>query len=139
MQKVKLNQENSQIKKQKDTVDQFEQSVENKVNEIQDKNNRGFLYAQQFLKLLSDKTVPENQDPRVKKGEIAFIKTLTDFASELNSFEDNRQREILSDLGSNSLIATLLKGMLMQRNRINVLEYQFHLLEEKFKKDIKNG
>ena len=108
MQKSKLSQENAIIKKKQDLPEDFDQRINDSLANMQDQNQRGYNYAQQYLRLLSDRTVPDNQDPRVKKGEAAFITTLVDFASELNSSPDNRKKDILSDLGSNSLITLLV-------------------------------
>jgi hypothetical protein len=80
----------------------------------------------QFNKSMADKTLPQNKNMFQKEVEMELLREMIKLAQEINSSVHEREGE-----GSLSWITILLKNSFVQRDRINVLEYQLSQLSAK--------
>ncbi len=94
----------------------------NKINEILEKEEEqkelAYKLVSKFQTILKDKTLDSAKDPKVRDEETDSIRDLIDFSRIINSDETKEE-----DLGTISLFITLLRSFLIQRDRINELEY----------------
>ncbi len=86
-----------------------------------------------MISLFKDKTLDENKDPERKKAESKILLDYIDFAKILNSAEDEEP-----DSGTFGTVLALMKINLIQKNRINELEYEIKTLSKKLDQVIKN-
>jgi hypothetical protein len=80
-----------------------------------------------FQKIMTDKTLPGNQNVLSSNIEMELLKDMMIFASEVN----NDPNESDEGIGSLGLIAILLKTCITQRNRINELDYSLNSLNKR--------
>ncbi len=105
-------------------------SFEKKVKEVQEQKNayqnRLSELTEQFIKVLSDKTLKNNKNPFEAEFERELLIKMMQVAIDINA--DQNEPE-----GSGSLpwISLLLKVALNQRNKLNELEYALSQLKEK--------
>jgi len=69
-----------------------------------------------YIKLLTDKTLPENRSEKERANQTAVLKLMPQLADELN------MRNVGE--GSNALLTTCLNSVLVIRDRVNHLHYQ---------------
>lgn len=79
---------------------------------------RAYQLANDFLRAMEDKTLPENKNVFQKDMEKELLRNMSNLAQEINS--DPLE---LDGVGSLSWIVLLLKTCLTQRDKINTLEY----------------
>jgi len=86
---------------------------------------------------MKNKTLAENKDPNEKEGEDKLLLQYIEFARIVNNDEGEEEC-----LGAMAIITMLLRGLLIQRDRMNELEYtvkdlkrQVKTLEEQKKKE----
>lgn len=124
---LKISNAKSTIKSEKPKQEDFR----NKVNEIlaqeEEQKKIAFALSSKFQTILRDKTLDSSKDNIVRGSEKEIIRDLIDFARIINS--DENQEE---DLGTISLFITLYRSLLIQRDRINELEF----LQTKMNKDM---
>ncbi len=80
--------------------------------------------ASDFVKILDDKTLPQNKNVFAKEIEKETIANMIQLATEINS--DQYEQEGMGSLG---WIVLLLKISLSQRDKINLLEYSLSELQ----------
>lgn len=83
--------------------------------------------AVQFRKIIEDKTLPQNKSIFAIEVEREVLSSIIKLASEINN--DPNESE---GIGSLSWIAQLFKISLLQRDRLNKIEYSLMQLEKKF-------
>lgn len=91
-------------------------------------NERATELALKFRAFLDDRTVPQNKNVFVNEFEREVIGKLTELAIDMNL--DELQEE---GMGSVGLIALIFRCLLIQRDKINVLDYTVNQLEKKVK------
>ena len=101
------------------------------------KDEVGWNFAKAFLATMKNKTLAENKDPNEKEGEDKLLLQYIEFARIVNNDEGEEEC-----LGAMAIITMLLRGLLIQRDRMNELEYtvkdlkrQVKTLEEQKKKE----
>lgn len=82
--------------------------------------------AIKFLTMIKDKTLPQNKNPLQLDIEKEVLSEMIRLGEEINS--DPNESE---SAGSLSWITILFKIILMQRDRLNLLEYNYDVLEKK--------
>lgn len=115
---LKINNNKSSVKSEKPKQEDFR----NKINEIlaqeEEQKRIAFTLSNKFQAILRDKTLDSSKDQTIRDSEKDNIRDLIDFARIINS--DENQEE---DLGTISLFITLYRSLLIQRDRINELEF----------------
>jgi hypothetical protein len=102
----------------------FRDNISKVLNEEEEQKRLAFEIANRFINALKDKTLDSNKNVTVRENEKRAIMDMIDFARLINS--DETQEE---NLGTMSIISTLLKAIFIQRNRINEAEYRVAKLE----------
>ncbi len=101
-----------------------------KVDKIQDASNsykiRGMELSSEFLRVLNDKTLKQNKSIFAKDLEKEVINKLLQLSIEINN--DASEQE---GMGSLAVITLLLKVVLLQRDKINELDYTVSDLNKK--------
>lgn len=102
-----------------------------KVRKVQDRSSankrRAAELAMRFYKMMADKTLVQNKTSFQQDIELELLKDMINFGDDVNN-DPTTDKE---SEGSISLIALLLKHSLVQRDRINKLEYMISQLEKK--------
>lgn len=101
----------------KDAKEAFERTEEYK--------ERAFELGKQFKRIIEDKTLPANKGHIGQGVESEALQKLIQLGIEMNV--DETQLEGMGSMGINTL---LLKGLIMQRDRINVLEHVLQKIEK---------
>lgn len=100
-----------------------------KVDSVQEKNNSHKIKAaelsSQFYKVLNDKTLRENKTIFSKSIEKDLLLELINLSIEINN--DQFEKE---GMGSLTLITLLFNSLLLQRDKINNLEFELSKLKE---------
>ena len=102
----------------------FRDNISKILNEEEEQKRLAFEIANRFIGALKDKTLNSNKNVTVRESEKRAIMDMIDFARLINS--DETQEE---NLGTMSIISTLLKAIFIQRDRINETEYRVARLE----------
>lgn len=128
---LKLNNANSMFANnpKKPSKQEFEQKIQESKERNQDYKERAMALAISFRKILDDKTVPQNKNDFNTEIEREILTNLTNLALDMNT--DEQEDEGMGSLG---LIALLFRCMLIQRDKINILDYAVNQLESKIKK-----
>lgn len=104
-----------------------------KVKQLQDKDSSYKVnfaeLAVELSKVMNDKTLRENKNVFSKEIESELLKKLVNLATQVNNDAENEGE------GSIGLITLLLKISLLQRDRINSMEYRISLLEKNMAPD----
>lgn len=104
-----------------------------KVTSLQERSDsykvRGAELATNFFKILDDKTLKQNKSVFAKEFERELINSLVNLSIDINN--DPAEKE---GMGSLAIIVTLLKTSLMQRDKINNMEYELENLKKELKK-----
>lgn len=107
-----------------------QEDFEKKVKDVQENNNsykqRAAELAIQFKKIVEDKTLPQNKNVFAQELEREVLSKMIQLAVEINN--DPNEQEGMGSLG---WITLLFKINLMQRDKINNIEYKISLLERK--------
>lgn len=102
----------------------FRDNINKVLSEEEEQKKLAFEIATRFINALKDKTLDANKNVTVREGEKRAVMDMIDFARLINS--DETQEE---NLGTMSIISTLLKAIFIQRDRINESEYRVAKLE----------
>jgi hypothetical protein len=125
---VKLNNNNSMFKK--DTSKPSKQEFEANANKLQqvsdDYSKRAADLSGMFKVMVNDKTLKDNKTSIFTDNERAVLKGLVELATEINTDSDQ-----VEGMGSVSMITLIFRTMLIQRDRINDVDYKNHQLETK--------
>ena len=103
----------------KQTQEQFDQRIKNIQEVASDHKQRMAQLAAQFLKLMADKTLPENKNIFAQDMEREVLINMINLAETI----DNDENEPKIGSGTLGWVTILLKMCLAQRDRINQLEY----------------
>jgi hypothetical protein len=124
-----------QVSSQKSIFDgapqkQTQQEFDRKVKDLQERasgyKQKAAEYSAQFKKSMLDKTLQQNKSIFAKELESELLSNMIKLAVEVNN--DPNEQE---GMGSLMWIILLLKTCLMQRDKINFLEYSIFQLEKK--------
>jgi len=102
----------------------FRDNISKVLNEEEEQKKIAFEIANRFINALKDKTLDSNKNVTIRKSEKQAIMDMIDFARLINS--DEQQEE---NLGTMSVVSTLLKAIFIQRDKINENEYKIAKLE----------
>jgi hypothetical protein len=112
----------------KPSVEGFEQKAAEVNDTLNSYGIRASDLALRFKRVLDDKTLPQNKNPFQQAAESELLNGLVQLSIDMNL----DQNEIES-MGSVGLSALLLKTALLQRDRINDLEYRLSLLDKQIR------
>lgn len=124
-----------QVSSQKSIFDavpkkQTQQEFDRKVRSVQERSSgykqKAAEYSAQFKKAMLDKTLFQNKNVFTQEMESELLANMITLAVDVNN--DPNEQE---GMGSLMWIILLLKTCLMQREKINFLEYQVGQLEKK--------
>jgi hypothetical protein len=104
----------------------FEEMVQKKQDRKNGYKQKAADLAIKFRKTMEDKTLPENKNSFMKDIERDLLTDMINLAIEINS--DQSETE---GMGSLSWITLLMKTILAQRDKINILEYNVENLNKK--------
>lgn len=113
-------------KPRRPTQQEFQQKVQQTQEKLVGYNKRAAELYIQFQRAMSDKTLPQNRNVFSIDTEREMLQNLLQLAAEIN--EDPNEQE---SGGSLTLVILLLKTALLQRDRINELEYAVVSLQKK--------
>jgi hypothetical protein len=116
--KMKLTNERSSIAKKADEQEAFKQRAVALMDNRQDQRERGVALVTQFLTSMKEKVLPKNQG--------VLAQELVKLVIEIN----NDDTEPQDGMGSATLFAALLRVVMLQRDRINELEYRLLQVEK---------
>jgi uncharacterized protein (UPF0147 family) len=137
---VKLKNKNAE-KAEQERVDrqnykqQFELNADKTVEYQNEKTRKSVEVISKFLNLSQDKTLPRNKGAIAKDVEKEIRQELLNFTIELN----NDENEDNMAYGSVIAINVLLKIILLQRDRLNEIEYEIESLKKNAKASSQNG
>jgi hypothetical protein len=110
-----------------------QEDLNKKVKHLQEKDSSYKVnfaeLAIELSKVMNDKTLRENKNVFSKEIESELLKKLVNLATQVNNDAENEGE------GSIGLITLLLKISLLQRDRINSMEYRISLLEKNMAPD----
>jgi hypothetical protein len=127
---VKLNNANSVLNKvpKKPSKEAFEAKAVEVNKQLNVYGDRAFDLATRFKKVLDDKTLIENKTTFIVDAEKELIGQLIQLCEDMNTDEHEKM-----DMGTFGLLALLFRTTLIQRDKINSLDYRLNLLEKKMK------
>lgn len=130
-QKVRLKQVSSQKSMfdgapKKPTPQEFQQQVHAVAEKSNSYKVRASKLAQDFGKLMQDKTLPQNKSLISQEAEKEVLSNMIQLAMEINN--DLNEQDGMGSLG---WIALLFRTCLVQRDRLNVAEYKLEQVEKK--------
>lgn len=106
----------------------FERKVQESQKRSRDYKERAAELALNFKKMLDDKTVPQNKPIFANELERDTLGKFAQLAIDMNL--DDQEEE---GMGSVGLITLLFRCLLIQRDKINVLDYSVNQLEKQLK------
>lgn len=112
----------------KPSVEVFEKEAIEANKKLEGYQERAKELASQFKKIMDDKTLSQNKNVFSSEIEKEIISKMINLAVEINSDENE-----IEGMGSVGWIALLLRYLLLQRDKINQLEYFNFNLENKIK------
>lgn len=113
-------------KVKKPTQSEFEEQVNKTLENNTNHKMKVAEFAMQFRKIMADKTVPQNKNLFSKELEAEVLTKMIRFASEINNDPNEPEGE-----GSLGWIALLFTTCIVQRDRINLLEYKVSQISNK--------
>ena len=132
-QTTKINLKN--ISSQKLSRAQSQENLDKRVNKIIENNSaykiKATELATQFNTAIADKTLKQNKNIFAKEMERELLIKMIQLAIDINNDTDEQE-----GLGSLSWITLLLKTCLLQRDRINQLEYILSQFDKKINLEI---
>lgn len=124
---LKLDNRNSIIDTpKKSSIEEFEKRAIEVSNQLDAYSTRAVDLAQKYKRILEDQTLIENKTKFNVDAEKELISNLVQLGNDINWDEHERE-----GMGSIGLIMLLLRTMLIQRDRINSLDYALTQLERK--------
>ncbi len=124
---LKINNSTSTVKKTSPPID-IEANAQKILSNQEEQRNLTIKLTSQLLALFKDQTLLENKDIRAKEAEERILKDYVAFARLINN--DESQEE---GLGSIGFSIAIVKCALIQRDRINELEYNIKNLQREVK------
>jgi len=122
---LKIDNSQSQFSVKPDRVKELEKKAEEAVGDEELYKNRAWELAVRYKSFIEDSKLKENKSSIVLDIEKETIDSLISLASSMNKDENQPEGE-----GSNALCMLLLKCMLIQRDKINDLNYRISNLEK---------
>ena len=130
---LKMNNSGSIFNKEKGPSQQdFQKKVSDMQNKSEEYAEKASQLSANFKKILEDKTLLQNKNVFQLDVEKQVLESLIQLSVEMN--EDENEKEAM---GATGLIALLLRSILIQRDRINSLEFSLNQLNSKI--DNKNS
>ena len=125
---LKIGQSKSFQPSKKQSEENFSKSVD--YVESKKKENQSDLnsLSNSLIEIMKDKTLKNNKNPLAKANEKQVINDIISFAASLDSDENEPINS-----GTSAITTLILALSLLQRDRINSLEYKISILEEKLK------
>lgn len=125
---IKLDPKKSRFAKEQEHKQNFQANVDEAVEKNQNYNILAQKLGQEFLNIISDRTLMSEKTLPIQEKEINLLRQLIDLGNNYNNdlllLEDNKE-----GMGSIILASLMFKTLLMFRNRINELEYKLQLRE----------
>lgn len=127
---VKLNNANSTVKEipKKPSKEEFAARASVANEQLNAYAERGSDLALKFKRALDDKTLVQNKTLFSESAERELLSSLVQLGIDMNLDELE-----LEGMGSMGLIMLLFRTVLIQRDKINSLDYNVNLLEKKIK------
>lgn len=116
------------VKSKKTLKEEFEKKANEANDKMNDYNDRAAQLTSSFKKVLEDKTLLQNKNVFSLDLEKEVISNLAKLAIDMNTDENE-----IEGIGSVGIITLLLRACLIQRDRINTIEYNQSLLNNKIK------
>ena len=113
-------------KPRKPTPQEFQQKVQIAQENMAGYKKRAAELFVSFSKIMGDKTLPENKNLLQQETENEVLQNLIQLATDINN-DDNEPE----GLGSLTLITVLFRACVLQRDKINQLEYNTFILQKK--------
>jgi hypothetical protein len=110
----------------KPSLEDFEQKAAEVNDTLNSYGIRASDLAFRFKRALDDKTLTQHKNPFQQAAESELLNGLVQLSIDINTDEHE-----IEGMGSVGLSALLLKTALIQRNKINELEYKISLQEKK--------
>ena len=110
----------------KPSQEDLDNHVKNTQNRSRSYKQRAADYSAQFKKIMNDKTLSQNRSIFVTEMETELLGNMIKLAVDVNADVDEQE-----GMGSLMWIILLLKTCLLQRDKINNLEYAVFQLEKK--------
>lgn len=107
---------------------EFQQQVKETQEKVMGYELEAAQLAVMFQKLLEDKTLPENKNSLALEAERELIGKIVEIAVKLNN--DTNEQEGMGSVGTSIL---LFRAVMMQKDRINKLEYSLVQAEKEIK------
>lgn len=127
---VKLENKRQPVQKQVD----FEEKADEYMAFIQQRNRQMLDLVKEVIKIHKDKTLTQNKTTMARDVENSTLLKIVNLAVEIN--QDEQEPE---GMGSIALINLLFKIMLLQRERINDLDYELVQLKKKLSSLMSSG
>lgn len=126
---VKLSNEKSLIEAlpKKPSPEEFHAQASEANQTINNYNVKAGDLALKFKKVLNDPTLLENKSPMTLDAERELLGGLSQLAIDMN----NDPHIEIDGMGSIGLTALLMRAIIIQRDRLNMLEYQNVMLNKK--------
>lgn len=126
---LKLNNSNSMFANvpKKPTQAELDQAVKESMGKDQDYKERAAALSLSFTKLLNDRTLLQNKNVFAADLERETIGKLAQLGLDLDNDENVEE----AGMGSIGLINLLFRSLLIQRDKINNLDYELHELQLK--------
>lgn len=111
------------------TKEDFERKAAEVNQQLNAYSERAVDLALQFKKALEDKTLLQNKTPFALDAERELLSKLTQLGQDMNTDEYEKEGQ-----GSLGLVILLFRSVLIQRDKINALEYALSKLEQEVKR-----
>lgn len=125
--KLKLTNERSSVSKKADEEEEFKMKATALMDSRQSQKDRGMALMSQFITSMKEKVLPANRGVLAQDFEKKLRSELVQLVIEIN----NDVAEPKDGLGSATMFAAILRVVMLQRDRINELEYRLLQLERK--------
>lgn len=126
---VKLSNNKSIFNKKPEASESFDDRADEIFADHENKKQRCLKLGVKFLSILNDKTLLENRSPIIKDLEKQIVNELISLANDINN--DEMEDE---GMGSMAIMTLLIRTTLMQRDKINELDYKLHKFESEINK-----
>ena len=103
----------------------FEEKADEYMAAVQKRNHEMLTLAKEIVKISKDKTLSQNKTTMVRDLENSTLSKIVKIAVEINQDESEAE-----GMGSIALINLLFKVVLIQRERINDLDYELSQLKK---------
>ena len=123
---LKINNDNSSVRVADAEKIPFDKRANEAFSQDESFKKKAYDLGKVFVQILDDKTLVANKSLMAKDLERESLQNLIKLGMEMNA--DENQPESMGSIG---MITLLLKGVIMQRDKINSLEYRVLGLEKK--------